>query len=322
MIAAGVIAGMLPLIHAHSFAVVIGVAACLAVLSADRWIWLPFFAWSFSLGLPQIWWVAHSSGVQAGTFVDWSFGWDRGEQNAFIFWLKNTGVLIPLIIVALSWRGESPLVPQKLRLFYLPFVLCFVVPNLFRLAPWIWDNIKVLVYWFIASVPIVALVLVRLAQGRRWRGALAAALFISLTLAGALDLWRVASGAFESRIFDREGIEFARVVVESTSPKSLILHAPIHNHPIALTGRRSLMGYPGHVWSHGLDAGPREADIKRMYSGGAEAASLLTRYQIDYVVLGPSERFQMPTNERFFERYARAGEAGPYRLYRITGAHK
>jgi hypothetical protein len=167
-------------------------------------------------------------------------------------------------------------------------------------------------------VPLVALVLTRLSQRMWWRTALAATLFVSLTLAGAADLWRVASGAFESRTFDRAGITFAAMITDTTSATSLILHAPMPNHPVALTGRRSLMGYPGHAWSHGLNPGPREADIRRMYAGGADAAALLARYGIDYVVIGPPERLQMIPNEQFFERYVRVGEAGDYRLYRTA----
>jgi len=112
-------------------------------------------------------------------------------------------------------------------------------------------------------------------------------------------------------------MDFAQMVIENTDPASLILHAPTHNHPIALTGRRSLMGYPGHVWSHGLDPGTREADMKRMYAGGPDATALLKKYGIDFVVLGPPELRQMNPNTRFFERYSRVAEAGGYRLYRI-----
>lgn len=318
MIAAGVITGMLPLIHAHSFAVVVGMALCLALLSTNRWVWLPFFTWSLALGLPQVWWVAQGSGVRSGTFVAWSLGWDHGDQNVLLFWLKNTGLLIPLIAVALLWRNGRPLVPRPVLLFYLPFTLCFIVPNLFRLAPWIWDNIKILIYWFVASVPLVALLLARLWEGKKWHRALAATLFVALTFAGALDLWRVASRTFRARIFDRAGMDFAKMVSDKTNPTSLILHAAVPNHPVALTGRRSLMGYPGHVWSHGLDSGPREADIKRIYAGEPDAAGLLARYRIDYVVVDPPGHASMTINEEFFEQYPRVGETGGYRLYRTA----
>ena len=320
MIAAGVTAGLLPLVHAHSFAVVLGLALCLALLPGDRRAWVPFFVCSLALGVPQMWWMAQSGAVRSGTFLAWSVGWDHGSQNVLLFWLKNTGLLIPLLIAAVAWRSREPLVPRRLLMFYLPFTLCFIVPNLVRLAPWTWDNIKVLVYWHIASMPLVALLLARLAQGGWWRRSAAVALFVSLTLAGALDLWRVASGAVQAQIFDRRGLEFAAMVSATTSPTSLILHAPIHNHPVALTGRRSLMGYAGHVWSHGLDYRPREADIKAMYAGSADAEALLARYGIDYVVVGPPERARMLVNDAFVGRLRLVGEAGGYRLYGTPNA--
>ena len=320
MIAAGVIAGLVPLVHAHTFAVIVGVAACQFVLSRDRWGWTLCLAWALALGLPQILWITQSSGIESRSFVEWSIGWDHGNQNVVLFWLKNAGLFLPLLLVALFWRGSGAIVDRRLLLFYLPFTLCFIVPNLFRLAPWIWDNVKVLTYWFVASVPLVALLLARLAQRGWGRRVAAAGLLAALTFAGALDLWRVASGAFEARIFDRDGIELAALISSTTSPTALILHAPTYNHPVVLSGRRSLMGYAGHVWSHGLDAGPREADIRRIYAGDAAAAALLGRYGIDYVVVGPEERSQMPINERFFEQYPHVGTAGGYRLYRTSSA--
>ncbi|HET7217683.1 MAG TPA: hypothetical protein VFJ02_06525 [Vicinamibacterales bacterium] len=316
MIAAGVIAGMLPLVHAHSYAVVLAVAGCLAIAGPWHWKWVPFFAWSLSLGLPQIWWLMSLGGVKGQSFLALAFGWDRGSSNIAVFWLRNTGVFIPLLVAGLLWRSP-PLLSPRLRRYYLPFILCFIVPNVLRLAPWIWDNIKVLVYWFIASVPIVAIVLARLFEARRWRSALAAALLFMLTAAGALDVWRVASGAFASRVYDREGIEFARLVRERTAASALIAHAPTYNHPVALSGRRSFMGYPGHLWSHGLDAGGREADIRRIYAGGAEAEAVLKTHHIDYLVVGPQERRLPMAAEPFFARYPLIVEAGGYRLYRI-----
>ena len=318
MIAAGVLTGLLPLVHAHSYAVVLAVAGFLALTGPGLWKWLPFFAWALSLGLPQVWWLMTLGPVRSHSLVAWAPGWDHGGSNIAIFWLRNTGILIPLIVAALLWRGEPALVSRRLRLYYLPFVLCFIVPNLFRLAPWIWDNIKVLVYWFIGSVPMAAVVLARLFEGRRWRPVVAGMLLFVLTVAGGLDVWRVASGAFASRVYSSEGIAFARLVTESTPPGALIVHSPTYNHPVGLSGRRSFMGYLGHVWSHGLDGGAREADIRRMYAGGADADQLLKVNRIDYLVVGPEERRGPIAPEAFFARYPLIVDAaGGYRLYRI-----
>lgn len=319
VVAAGVIAGLLPLVHAHTYAIVVGLAVCLTLIHRDWRTRAPFFAWALALGAPQVWWMVRSSATDAGAFVNWAFGWDRGDRSALVFWLANTGLFIPLLVAAVAWRGRRPIVGRRLLLFYLPFTLCFIGPNVLRLAPWIWDNIKVLIYWFIASVPLVALLIARLSNGRWWRRALAGSAMIVLTLAGALDLWRAASGTVEWRVFNRREMEFADVIAANTEVKALVLHAPIQNHPVALTGRRSMMGHPGHVWSHGLDHRLREANIRRIYAGGANAARLLSQYRIDYVVVGPHERRGMPVDEAFFEQYPRVAELGTYRLYRVAG---
>ncbi len=169
MLAAGVVAGLLPLIHGHTYMVVVGMAGCLALLLRMWPAWIAFVVVAAGLGLPQLLWLAKGSAVDSASFVGWQFGWDRGETGAVVFWLMNTGALIPIIVWALMARGESSGVPARLRRFYLPFLLCFVVPNVVRLAPWIWDNIKVLVYWFLASIPLVSLVLARWYRSGNWR---------------------------------------------------------------------------------------------------------------------------------------------------------
>jgi hypothetical protein len=318
MLAAGAVAGLLPLVHAHSFIVVMGVGACLALINWSRWReWLGFFVVASIIAVPQLLWSTHGSAVSTRAFIGWEFGWDSGKQNFFWFWFKNTGLFIPLLIAALLWKQEDYLVPRKLLIFFLPFTLCFIIPNLVKLAPWIWDNVKVLFYWWVASAPLVALLLARLLEGRAWERGLAVGLFVVLTLAGALDVFALITRQGEYQEFDRDGVTFAEVIKQQTSPHATILHAPIHNTPVFLTGRRSLMGYPGHIWTHGIDFGQREADIKKIYSGSPDAESLLSKYGVDYVVIDPQEHSVMPVSPDFFNRYPEVVKIGEYHLYKI-----
>ncbi len=342
MIAAGVVAGLMPLVHAHSFVVMMLMGACMALAQgasvllsksegardeAPAWarvwaVWRPWVLFALAasvLALPQMFFATRESAVNAGRFFGWEFGWAHGQTNVVWFWIKNTAVFIPLLVVALAWRGAG--VSKRLLFFYLPFVLCFVVPNVYRLSPWVWDNIKVLLYWWVASAPLVALVLVRVwRRGGAWRAAALVLLFMQ-TAAGGLDVWRAASGTVERRSFEPAGLEFAEVIKRETAPRALILHAPTYNDPVYLTGRRTFLGYPGHVWSHGIDYGPREAELKRIYAGAADAPALVERAGIEYIVVGPLEREELRQrglvlNESFFARYRKVGEAGAYRLYK------
>jgi hypothetical protein len=265
-----------------------------------------------------MWWSTHNSAVDEKTFFASHLGWDRGEENPVWFWLKNTGIFIPLIILAILWRGKNFLISRRLLVYYVPFTLCFVIPNLIKLAPWVWDNIKVLYYWWLASAPLVALLLARLWQQRGVQRPIAVVLFVVVTLAGSLDVASIVFRKTEFRVFDTRGIAFAEMIKQQTPPRSLIVHAPVHNHPSFLSGRRSLLGYPGHIWTHGLEYGPRENEIKRIYAGAPDAESLLNKYQASYVVVGPLERNNTFVNDQFFTRFDKVGEVGDYRLYKIA----
>jgi hypothetical protein len=429
MIAAGIIAGFLPLVHAHSFVVVMVVGGCIALalygrawlavlvalifavpllnamsdgtmtpfagkalllalaagLAVGLWfllppqrriVWYSFFVAALLVALPQLWWSTHSSAVDAGSFFAFEFGWDSAKERSFDltfgasqflsdmprlrsmlerspdvfwFWLRNTGLFIPATfagtIAAIFWpdqRGQRA--PRRLVLFLAPFSLCFVIPNLLKMAPWIWDNIKVLFYWWLAAAPLVALLIARLWRQGIMLKTIAAALFVCLTLAGALDvagivlrssaeppadqqpcdLQRFLSSPHDCwpraryEVFSPAGVEFAELIKQQTDPRAVIVHAPVHNHPVFLTGRRSLMGYPGHVWTHGLEFAPREAEIKRIYAGAPDAVAILRKYRVAYIVASPLERNVLSVNELFLSNFQLVGEVGGYRLYKVT----
>ena len=87
-----------------------------------------------------------------------------------------------------------------------------------------------------------------------------------------------------------------------------------------LAGRRSLLGYTGHTWSQGMDAGTREDDVRALYAGGPEAQVLLTRHGVDYVLLGPREREIAGQREDAFPGLPVVAESGDYRLLRVAPA--
>ncbi len=160
----GVIAGFLPLIHAHSLLVVLMVAGFAAVLTLKKWKkWLAFFVGAGLIAAPELLWAMSGSATRPKEFIAWYFGWDSGRMNIFVFWIFNTGIFIPLLLAAiilllldLYRKKDKPLIPhaeaKKMLLFYIPFGLCFIISNVAKLAPWEWDNIKVLIYWFVGSI--------------------------------------------------------------------------------------------------------------------------------------------------------------------------
>jgi hypothetical protein len=324
MFAAGILAGMLPFIHAHTFLVVMGMGVCLAVIFRCTWRdWLWFFIPAVLIALPQALWLAGSGTVHASSYIGWHPGWDHGNLNVVQFWMLNAGFFIPVLLLALLWRDPEFSTPRPLLKYYLPFLLCFIVPNLISLAPWIWDNIKVLFYWYLASAPLVALLLARgLRQKSHWRW-ITAAVLASMLLAGALDILRVITGASPNLEFNNNDIAAAQTVLDHSGTHDVLLNAPTWNSAVYLTGRLSLLGYPGWIGSRGLDYATRQADIQSIYAGAPQTQALLKQYHVKYVVIGPAELASLSVNEQFWGEQDKVAEVGGYRLYRTrVGAER
>lgn len=321
----GLLAGTLPLIHLHSLVVLFVVTAFCFVLRPEKWReWVGFGVGVCLIAIPQLIWAMSGSATESAKFFDWHFGWDKGETNVFWFWIKNTGLVIPAIIAAIylmlrkDAKAESPKPKtQSLLLFYIPFIFLFVVSNTAKLAPWEWDNIKILIYWFVGSLPLIAFALVWLWERKGIFRAVGAACFVGLVFSGALDVWRTASAQINTRVFDADAVKVADEIKRNTPSNALFANAPTYNSAVVLSGRRSLMRYSGHLSSHGIDYGPREEDVKRIYAGGGVADILLRKYDVDYVLISPEERDSLRANDAFFAKYPLVAEAGQYRVYRI-----
>jgi hypothetical protein len=349
----GLLAGTLPLIHAHSLVVLFVVSAFLFFFSLKNWKdWIAFAAGVSVLAVPELLWILSGSATRTSEFVAWHFGWDSRGENLVVFWLKNTGILIPVLLAAIvliffrpghpetteeeeEQKGRKEEKEKRRRkkkedestehfslsithlIFFLPFLFLFVVSNTAKFAPWEWDNIKVLVYWFVGAIPLVAFLLAWMWQKNTVLQALAISCLLVLTLAGALDVWRTASAQMKNGVFDADAVKIAEKIKERTEPNALFLNAPTYNSAVVLSGRRSLMRYLGHLSSHGIDYKEREDDLKRIYAGEATADVLLKKYGIEYVLISPKERESLQINEQFFQKYTFVAEEGNYRVYQV-----
>jgi hypothetical protein len=314
LLAAGILAGILPMLHAHGFFSVMIASAPMVLLFRSR-DWIAFFAPVAALAAPQAWYLSGTQ-VRNELFKPLEKWWEAGDAGPLLFWMVNAGVFIMLLLAALLVKKITA---SRQALFYLPLVLWFIAPNAVALAPWTWDNIKVLVYWSLASSPFVAAALAFLIT-RTFvvARALVAALLITLTLSGALDVWRALSPAENVTLFGREELEVAALLREKTEPRAVVLHAPIHNSVVALSGRQSVMGYPGHLWTHGIDYQRRELEVATIYRGGSNTLEPLSRLGVNYVIIGPAERTQLAVDENYFASlYPAVIDHAGYRVYRV-----
>src|SRR3990167_6240748 len=302
---AGILAGSLPLFHTHSFLAMLMVTIPLGLVFWDWRRWFLFFMPAFVLSLPQVLYL--SEHVGDGGFFKPYFGWMAGKENYFWFWLKNTSLFWPVVIggFAVVFVRVNSRLPLQLGFYSLPFLILFLLPNLVLFAPWNWDNIKILIYWFLGVTPIAACAMTYLYENRRCKITARVGFFIimvSLTVSGAIDIFKYAIAPVNgSKEFSIEEIELAKRISIETPADAVFLNAPVHNHLVFLSGRKAFMGYPGHIRSHGYKGGQmRENDIKRMLRGKPDAFQLIDKYKPDYVIVGPHER-RIGVNKKYFD---------------------
>jgi len=310
---AGALAGLLPWFHVHSL-LVVGIVTVVWALLWPRPAWLLFAAAVVVLALPRLA-AAIPGDLSAPTALHYprlQLGWvaNDGLQgwNLLLlplvwvwFWIKNTGVFLPLLLIALL----TPLaLPHRSRLLLAPFLAVFLAGNVFVFQPWEWDNTKVLVFWYLAGGVAVGAFLVFVA--RHWREGWIPSSLVGLTLvaSGVLSLsqWLPPQGPTFSW-FSREDMALADSIRQSTDPHAIFLTGDEVTNPIPdLAGRPVLLSYRGWLWTYGIDYSKREADIAQMFIGAPNALDLLRQYRVNYVLIGPEELSTWHADPGFFDR--------------------
>lgn len=291
LLPAGVLTGLLPFFHTHTYAAV-GLLSGFLFLLRPRRAWLAFWTPAVLLAAPHF--LTLTGHVAASGFMRFQPGW-RGHNEAswLLYWLRNIG--LPTLLIIPAWLAA----PREWRRFYLAFVALLVFSLLVILTPNEYDNIKLIYYWYAATSVLVAAWLVRLATVRR-EPVLAVLLALACVASGLLALH--AERLNRKLFFSREELDAAAHVRRNTSPRALFLTAStIHQPVMSLAGRPILRGDTAWLWSHGYEFQQREADIRNIYAGDTDALELLRYYSIEYIYLGQREREILRANQAFFD---------------------
>ncbi|KKQ92124.1 MAG: hypothetical protein UT58_C0011G0002 [Microgenomates group bacterium GW2011_GWC1_39_7b] len=319
---AAVLTGFLPLSHTHTFIVFSLLIPFLAVfeLRKNNWVewlkkWSIFGTIVLLIAAPQLKLIFFHLNTSS-SFFRFHLGWmsDPGILEFIIFWWKNTGILIPSLILSIFFIKPYKLLTRLI--LFSSFI--FVIINLFIFQPFDWDNIKFLFWFAIFAYAAVAFLLVKLWQSKIFFGKILTGILIaSLTLSSLLSIYREINVSYQ--LFSKEEVDLGLWVRKNTQFDSLFLTEFTHRSFASnLGGRKILMGYQGSLWVHGIKYGDRERDIKVIYSGTANAKSLLYKYDVNYVVIGPGERDVLKANERFFiENFCLVKATTNYRIYSV-----
>lgn len=325
---AGILGGLLPMIHTHSYFALGLVAFCWLVFSgirdrlSFRWFknWLAFGVPAVLLALPQLYlWTFHSVNGNE-QFLRFHFDWvNNGAENWLLFWLKNIGPLFLVIPFAFLLADREQCIAVS------PAVFIFVLCELIVFQPNVYDNNKLLYVSFALFCMITADFLFDVGEKIRSRALRAVLLSLFLVLsvnAAVFSLGReILSGTptYAYRLFSKHDTAAADYVLHETEPDALFLTANNHNNAVAaLTGRNVFCGCPSYLFYHGLDYTERMEESRKLLTDGDYFARRHAELGIDYVYIGAYERALGCTEEYFALNFPAVFSSGDVAIYKTS----
>ena len=300
---AGVMMGLLPLAHAHSFLAVGVISAVMFLFDSrgriEKWAW--FVTPAFILALPQMIWLWGKATISV------NLGWMAEPKTIFgviDFWIKNGWGALLLAIPGFF------LLDSKQKRFAIGFIALFVLANVFSFQAWAWDNSKIFLHFFLFAAIASALLLEKIFNFpsktfKRFAKPLCLLLLAISIASGVLTVFWVAWGDnARYQAFSSEDFALAEWVKQNTPPYDVFLTSQDHLNPVAsLAGRKILAGYEGWLWSHGLDYHKRQADSKSMFSTGN--CALFEFYGVKSIFVKASENsFAFQSSPNFALAYS------------------
>lgn len=351
LIWAGILLGILPIVHTHSFVAASLVMLVFLILEfVDRGLsYLKRFGLIFWVSIPLaliqlLYLLGNKTGFHSGSsFLHFRLGWmvqptigsvkfagglPRVLSLEFLkFNWINFGVILPVFLMSLIfifWPKLKTVLNSAWSnaFFALCAVSLFLAGQIVRFQPWDYDNNKILVYFQFFAAPLAIWVLAKLIKSRKTLGIAAMVLFMILSLtSGILDIVPRLKVKKENIpvIFNVNAQGAASFVLNNIPANQLILTGTTHLNPVSsLAGRPVLVGYPGWLWTRGINYQEREADVKRFYSDPAANKDIVYKYGVGYVLFDPQARYDFKADQKVFDaEFLKIYSNSEYALYKI-----
>ncbi len=252
----GLLWGLLPLFHVHAFVIVslmmAGFALSAGGLAGFRRLLASRMA--FVAYVPAIYFVLRSSDFLAkASVVHLDPWWTTTLEQAPQFLVLNFGpwLLLPFAILAALTASKrfSPTEKRSLLLELALYVGLFILFFNVMLAPWSWDNIKILIFPYLGFARLAWVVLDPILPDSV-KFVTAFILFLSGFLAVNLSL--APPSVRGLAIYQTAQIGALEGALAEVPRGAVFAAAPTHDHPLTYFGRVRAVGYEGHLWSHGI----------------------------------------------------------------------
>lgn len=233
-----------------------------------------------------------------------------------LFWPINFGILLVAVpwLAGRLWKDRGATWERAL---FFPALFIFLLCVFVKFAPWEWDNTKLMIWSWLAIMPLLWQALI--ASRPLWQRAIAAALFFGsgiVSLLGGLDGSHIGYDlALRSEL---DGVEKA---VAGIPTSERFVGYPTYNHPLLLIGRKMVLGYTGHAWSHGLPWEKTGARVDALLNGEAAWRQAAADLHVRYLYWGSEERERYKASAQPWRESARRIAEGDWgELYDLSSA--
>lgn len=290
-----------PFFHLHTFIFLSFVLAAFGLLGERRrpaWI---LAALSLIPATIIVWLL--TDGLHSGKHLALHPGWMQDDEPFITYWTRNFGLFLPLSIGTLVWFAlqfrqtpGSREAKGRLLLLAVPFVV-LLVTFFVRFAPWAWDNTKLIVWCYLMIIPALWQLLLALPSILRY--VLVALLFAS----GAVTLFHGLDPKDNGLVLaDRSELDNIAALVRKLPPEARIAAAPEFKHPLLLIGRPLVLGYEGHLVSHGLDYLQTKALLSVLMEGSDGWEEAARELGVRYLFWGEREAELWPNARKQWQR--------------------
>lgn len=235
--------------------------------------------------------------------------WNVAVAAFFQFWLANFGAWIPLVLTLFGMSGWKAWqsgwswgkkLPEDVA-FLISATAIFLLAFFVKLAPWGWDNIKVMIWAYFIVLPFLWRDLIA-----QWSGPVRIAICIMLLFSGFVSLLGgLAAGRPGYGFASRPELDAVGDAVRQLPVEARFAAFPTYNHSLLLQGRRVVMGYPGHLWTQGFDDyGNIHNQLRDLMRGAHNWRATARRLRVRYIFWGREEELNYPMSNRPWERTA------------------
>ncbi|MDQ6740419.1 MAG: hypothetical protein M3021_08655, partial [Actinomycetota bacterium] len=320
LLVGGVLIGLLPMAHPHSF---LACGAVLAALTAEAALWVRRPPWfhlaaggiALVLAVPQLAWqqLANSGGTGGRVRLGWM---QRPGESIWAFWWTNFGLMgilfiaLPFVLLRPAWRHYL--------VWYMPFLAILAVTQVYAFQPFEYDNLKLLYYVYLMAGLFAGFLAVQAWRSSRWNLAMLLPVALLVAIPGLLSL----THEFELRyqFADNSDVALAGWVRTNTAPNDVFIGAARPTQPIAaLAGRAIVLGYQGWLFNFNLPYAQREAAVRAALQGHIDDP-VVRRFHPDYLAVGANEDPSLTIDRTALARLPLAYRNAEWTVYRLTGA--